>query len=177
KHYGITQQKKAFEQQILELQKKDPSKISATNYNDALIVSGRNEYMNGGIDADLKSPLVYKPYTDYTEAMLKTAEQLQKLAKHRYEYSETELATLPGYEGMIKTTKGYVTEADWLQILPNYITQEMRDQMAIDARAMYGWSDEKAIESRDAQRDSVIVEYQKKIDSLKSTLNQDTAVE
>lgn len=138
KHVGYTQAYRQFGKEYAELQKKDPDAVSQTNYQDAVKMSGLDLYMNGESDDINTSMLRVNPYSDYQSNLLKKAQELKTLMPDQTVQFED------ANGDMVERTVKTLTVAEWQKYLPQYLSQQDRDQMAIDGRALFNWDDEQA---------------------------------
>lgn len=171
KQVGQTQQIRQFQQGLSELQKKNPDAITQTNYQDALIQAGYDKYMSEESD-DLRN-LNYTPFVDPTEDILGRIKKLKDvMGKQVIELPDRNSPT-----GFSEVTTDNMTVAQWMQYMPQLITQQNRDQFAINGRTAFGHSDEEAVKALDIAKETNLAPEKERLKKNQTILDDPTADE
>lgn len=171
KHVGITQGIRSYQKNLGELQKKDPNSVSETNHLDAVYTSGLDAYMSGeSEDVDLNK-LVVKPFVDHKANILKKANELKDLMPDS-------VVQFKNSEGqMVEKTVKTLTVPEWQEYLPRFYSQQDLDQMAINGRARFGWSDEEALKKAPEILEELNKRPQEAVDRLSIIINDPNETE
>lgn len=162
KHIGYGQQIEKFQASVAAAQ--EDGKYADMNYQDAAITAGLQEYMQGDVNSELGS-LKYTPYNDNAMGLMKKVKEIKSTMGEEYE----DILTADGVVERVKIKN--LTDSEWRQVLPKYIDPQMKAQMEIEGRAMFGWSKENVIKYSEKAIDERINPLKKKIERNKNLLN------
>lgn len=144
-----TQQIRQFQKGLSELQKKDPSAITQTNYQYALIKAGYDKYISG--ESDDLGNLQYTPYKDPIEDILGRIKQVKDVM------GSQSVDLVDGRGQKYTTTTDNMSVQEWMQYMPQaVITQQNREQFRIDGASSYGFNDDAAKQDFETKKQSLL---------------------
>lgn len=146
--------------QVVEQAKEDGT-YADLNYQDALKNANYEQYMQGGELGKLS----YTPYVDYDAELLKKIKGTKEvIGEYIQDVDEN------GEPVRIKVSD--MTIAQWEDRIPGLITPQMKAQMQVEGRAMYGWSDEQAQAASKESINESISQIDTKINQYESILSK-----
>lgn len=137
---------------------------SDVNYQDAMMQAGYNEYMSG--DKQDVGNFNYTPYVDVQSEMISRIEQAKKVI------GEQEIDFVDADGVAKKKSVSNMTISEWMTYMPNLVSAGMEAQMRVEARASYGWDDQKAQEEVKALKSSINEQFDKDIARQKLALSK-----
>lgn len=143
KQASNTKRYRNFNAQIEDLKKKNPEQYNELNHQDALVRANVMQYFNGQTD-DLGN-LNYNPYVNVEEAMFKRAKTMKDIMP------DQKMKVMMDNGMIVEKKVSAMNQAEWTTALLNGMTSQEKNQLAIEARASYGYDDQAAAADYDAR--------------------------
>lgn len=164
KHIGYGQQIEQFQSSVNAAM--EEGKYADQNYQDAVQQAGLQEYIQGDVNADLGN-LNYNPFVDVNMGLVKKVKDIKASMGEQFE-------EVINAEGVVEKVKiNNLTDAQWQQVLPRYVDDQMKTQIEIEGRARFGWNKENVVRYAEQAIDSKIEPLKKGIEKRKSLLQTD----
>lgn len=164
KHIGYGQEIQQFNASVNAAM--EEGKYADQNYQDAVQQAGLQEYIQGDVNADLGN-LNYNPFVDVNMGLVKKVKDIKASMGEQFE-------EVINAEGVVEKVKiNNLTDAQWQQVLPRYVDDQMKTQIEIEGRARFGWNKENVVRYAEQAIDSKIEPLKKGIEKRKSLLQTD----
>lgn len=136
--------------------------LSNTNFNDAWIMSGANEYLSG--EKNDMGQFQYLEYRDVSKNLIEKAKDYKEL------FPDREVPIRNGAGDIEYKTFGALSKAEWQQVLPSLLDEQDRAQLAINGRVRFKYNDEYAVQTLEQERDMLTADNTNKITALQREL-------
>lgn len=160
--------------QIQQFQQERSKKgnLNMTNFNDAWIQSGVDDYLKGvdskGNKVDDIGSFNYLEYKDVQSDLMEKVKDRKEL------YPDKEVQIKDGNGDIITKTYSALSQAEWQQVIPNLLDETDRAQLAINGRVRFGYNNDKAILALNEERDYYLQPNNKKIEQLQTEMELGT---
>ena len=165
KNAGIAQKYKGFQTQMQEKQAKGDGSFSQINYQDAMIQSGFEGYMQG--ENDNVNSFNYTDYIDVDSKMFKRAKEIKDL----YPKSPVKIPDPNNPGRMINREVSQLSQPEWQAFLQMGMSEQDRAQLAINGRVRYDYNDMAAQMDVQPQRQEIEKSYDSAIQTAQSKLS------